>query len=129
MKCPLFYQNHKSSYSKQLVEKSIEYLENSNKNVEGIQKHPCRLVVVDASFVHPLTNACKNLVKDGLNMEQDKSMIRAETSNVQVTPGTGLGKAIEVVRVTMKNLNHALYEKHIYTKAKKGKKEIFLLFK
>ena len=104
-----------------MIEKSLKYLEDENIDTSNISKHPCRLVVIDPSFENAMSNAWIHLSKEGLNIEHDTKLVRDKTEKIEVAPSTGIGKAIEVVRDSMKDLNHALYHGHIYTKAKTGK--------
>ena len=40
---------------------------------------------------------------------------------ININPTTGIGKALQIVKVTMKKVDHALYRGEVYCKAKKGK--------
>ena len=48
-------------------------------------------------------------------------MLTENITDVQVTPPTGIGKAIEFVNCAMKKVNHALYRGEVFRKAEKGK--------
>ena len=95
----------------------MQYLLEQKKDIKNIPTHPCRLVVIDPLFQDALSNACKNLVHDRLNIEIDSKLERDQTEKIHVAPSTGIGKAVEVVRNAMKEVNHALYHGHIYKKA------------
>ena len=121
----LWFQDHNSRYSKDLIENSLSFLKGIDENkrhveLETLSKYPCRLGAVERSFQQPLQNACRNLSKEGLKMKFDP-MLTENTKNVQVAPTTGIGKAIEVVNCAMKKVNHASYRGEVFPKAEKGK--------
>ena len=120
----LLFQDHNSRYSKDLIANSLKFLEAIQENerqveLEKLSEHPCRLVVVDRNFEQSLQNFCRNLSKEGLKIKFE-SMLTENTTNVEVAPTTGTGKAIEVVNCAMKKVNHALYPE-VFRKSEEGK--------
>ena len=76
--------------------------------------------MAERSFERPLQNAGINLSKEGLKIKFD-SMLTENTKNVQVSPTTGIGKAMEVGNCAMKKVSHVLYRGEAFQKAEKGK--------
>ena len=108
-----------------MIEKIFSFLKGLDENerqldLEKLSKHPCILVVIERSFEQPLQNACLNLSKEVLKIKFDP-MLTENITDVQVTPPTGIGKAIEFVNCAMKKVNHALYRGEVFRKAEKGK--------
>ena len=48
-------------------------------------------------------------------------MLTENTKNVQVSPTTGIGKAMEVGNCAMKKVSHVLYRGEAFQKAENGK--------
>ena len=83
------------------------------------------MTIIDNNFEWPLKTACQNLCKDGLKIKFASSKENYGNEDIEITPGTALGKAIEIVRKVMISLNHALYCQEIYKKCPKGKAFIY----
>lgn len=94
-------------------------MEHCQDNNQEICEYICQLTVVDSSFEAPLQIAAINLSKTGLKIKfKSKKLDQPEA--LAITPGTGLGKAMETVRKVMKKLNHAPYCGEVYAKCPKG---------
>lgn len=88
-------------------------------NNSDISQHICKLIVIDKNFEAGLETACRNLCKDSLKIKF-KNVSHQGNTDVQVAPGTGLGKAFEIIRNVFKKLKHALYQGEVYSKCEKG---------
>jgi len=100
--------DHNSTYAKDLVSTGNSYC-----------KTPCLFIAVDNGLTVPLQNAVANLSAEGMNISF-KSKTLLVLPEVDVEPGTGIGKALRIVEIAMKKVGHCLYRGEVYKRAEKG---------
>ena len=77
------------------------------------------MIVIDKNFETGMETACRNLCHDGLKIKF-QNLSDQETKNIEVTPTTGIGKAIQIFQKILEKAKHALYRGEIYCKCPKG---------
>ena len=87
---------------------------------------PCRLVVVNSRYSLSLKTAVDNLELDGLSLDINIDKTARPPSSVEeFMPNTGAGKALKLIKTTMKKVDHVLCNGEVYGKPAESMSHLF----